>query len=144
MNAKRYVGVVVKNGDRFLICKRNDIEMGQGEWSIPAGKVENDEDLKTSARREFFEETASNINNHELKFVGMIPRHTRDGSKMKGLMYVYMIDTENPINVDLEEAIDGQEHTEWGYYTISEMRNMKISVFLYKLFEFMEKDLTFA
>ena len=144
MNAKRYVGVVVKCGDRFLICKRNDEEMGQGEWSIPAGKVENNESLKNSAKREFFEETASNINNHDLKFVGMIPRHTRDGAKMKGLMYVYMINVENQIHVDLEEAIDGHEHTDWGYYTLEEMKNMKISVFLYKLFEFMPNDLTFA
>jgi ADP-ribose pyrophosphatase YjhB (NUDIX family) len=144
MNVKRYVGVVVKNGNRFLICKRNDVELGQGEWSIPAGKVEDNENLENSAKREFFEETASNINDYELSFAGMIPRNTRDGGKMKGLMYVYKIETENPINVDLEEAIDGHEHTAWGYYTLEEMKNMKISVFLYKLFEFMSKDLTFA
>lgn len=138
MNVKRYVGVVVKNGNRFLICKRNDVELGQGEWSIPAGKVEDNENLENSAKREFFEETASNINDYELSFAGMIPRNTRDGGKMKGLMYVYKIETENPINVDLEEAIDGHEHTAWGYYTLDEMKNMKISVFLYKLFEFIE------
>jgi ADP-ribose pyrophosphatase YjhB (NUDIX family) len=138
MNVKRYVGVIVKNGNRFLICKRNDVELGQGEWSIPAGKVEDSENLENSAKREFFEETASNINDHKLSFAGMIPRNTRDGSKMKGLMYVYKIETEHQINVDLEEAIDGHEHTDWGYYTIDEMKNMKISVFLYKLFEFIE------
>ena len=137
MNAKRYVGVIVKNGNKFLICKRNDVELGQGEWSIPAGKAEDKEDLEVTAKREFFEETASSIENYELKFAGMIPRHTRDGSRMKGLMYVYRIDVDNQIYVDLEEAIDGNEHTDWGYFTLEEMKNMKISVFLYKLFEFL-------
>ena len=137
MNAKRYVGVIVKCGDKFLICKRNDELLGQGEWSIPAGKIEHGEEIKISARREFFEETAININNFELEFAGIIPRYTRDGSKMKGLMYTYIINVEKQLIPDLEEAIDGSEHTDCGYFTLNDMKNMKINTFLYKLFEFM-------
>jgi ADP-ribose pyrophosphatase YjhB (NUDIX family) len=136
MNAKRYVGVIVKYEDKFLICKRNDESLGQGEWSIPAGKVDGDEKLEVSAKREFFEETAVNIDDQELKFAGMIPRYTRDGSKMKGLMYTYQIDVKVSLKPNLEEAIDGSEHTDWGYFTLDEMKNMKINTFLYKLFEF--------
>jgi hypothetical protein len=40
---------------------------------------------------------------------------------------------------DLEEAIDGHEHTDWGYFTLNDMKNMKINTFLYKLFEFILK-----
>ena len=137
MNAKRYVGVIVKCGDKFLICKRNDESLGQGEWSIPAGKIEHEEEIKISARREFFEETAININNFELEFAGIIPRYTRDGSKMKGLMYTYIINVDKQLIPDLEEAIDGHEHTECGYFTLNDMKNIKINTFLYKLFEFM-------
>jgi 8-oxo-dGTP pyrophosphatase MutT (NUDIX family) len=137
MNAKRYVGVIVKCGDKFLICKRNDELLGQGEWSIPAGKIEHEEEIKISARREFFEETAININNFELEFAGIIPRYTRDGSKMKGLMYTYIINIDEQLTPDLEEAIDGHEHTECGYFTLNDMKNIKINTFLYKLFEFM-------
>ena len=137
MNAKRYVGVIVKCGDKFLICKRNDELLGQGEWSIPAGKIEHEEEIKISARREFFEETAININNFELEFAGIIPRYTRDGSKMKGLMYTYIINVDKQLIPDLEEAIDGSEHTDCGYFTLNDMKNMKINTFLYKLFEFM-------
>ena len=137
MNAKRYVGVIVKCGDKFLICKRNDELLGQGEWSIPAGKIEHEEEIKISARREFFEETAININNFELEFAGIIPRYTRDGSKMKGLMYTYIINVDKELIPDLEEAIDGSEHTDCGYFTLNDMKNMKINTFLYKLFEFM-------
>lgn len=136
MNAKRYVGVIVKYEDKFLICKRNDESLGQGEWSIPAGKVEDGEELEVSAKREFFEETAVNIEDQELKFAGMIPRYTRDGSKIKGLMYTYQIDVKVSLKPNLEEAIDGSEHTAWGYYTLDEIKKMKINVFLYKLFEF--------
>ena len=137
MNAKRYVGVIVKCGDKFLICKRNDELLGQGEWSIPAGKIEHEEEIKISARREFFEETAININNFELEFAGIIPRYTRDGSKIKGLMYTYIINVDKQLIPDLEEAIDGSEHTDCGYFTLNDMKNMKINTFLYKLFEFM-------
>jgi 8-oxo-dGTP pyrophosphatase MutT (NUDIX family) len=137
MNAKRYVGVIVKCGDKFLICKRNDELLGQGEWSIPAGKIEHEEEIKISARREFFEETAININNFELEFAGIIPRYTRDGSKMKGLMYTYIINVDKQLIPDLEEAIDGSEHTDCGYFTLNDMKNIKINTFLYKLFEFM-------
>jgi ADP-ribose pyrophosphatase YjhB (NUDIX family) len=139
MNAKRYVGVIVKYGDKFLICKRNDESLGQGEWSIPAGKIEGSEKVEESAKREFFEETDININNFELEFAGIIPRYTRDGGKMKGLMYTYIINVEKQLTPDLEEAIDGHEHTDWGYFTLNDMKNMKINTFLYKLFEFISK-----
>jgi hypothetical protein len=55
---------------------------------------------------------------------------------MKGLMYTYQIDVKVSLKPNLEEAIDGSEHTEWGYFTLNEMKNMKINTFLYKLFEF--------
>ena len=136
MKAKRYVGIIVKYNDKFLICKRNDELLGQGEWSVPAGKVDGDETLETSAKREFFEETSININDHNLIFAGIIPRYTIDGSKMKGLMYTYIINVDKQLTPNLEEAIDGHEHTDWGYFTLKEIKNMKINTFLYKLFEF--------
>jgi 8-oxo-dGTP pyrophosphatase MutT (NUDIX family) len=139
MNYKRYVGVVIKHDGRFLICKRNPEGMIPGMWSIPAGKIEDGEDVKTAAQREFFEETAININDQELKFLGMIPRYSRDGKRMKGLMYVYMVEAERAMNPDLDEAIDGQEHTECGYFTVEDMKPLAIDAFLYKLFEFISE-----
>jgi ADP-ribose pyrophosphatase YjhB (NUDIX family) len=139
MNYKRYVGVVIKHDGKFLICKRNSEGMTPGMWSIPAGKIEDGEDVKTAAQREFFEETAININDQELKFLGMIPRYNRDGKRMKGLMYVYMVEAERAMNPDLDEAIDGDEHTECGYFTVEDMKPLAIDAFLYKLFEFISE-----
>ena len=111
MDKKRYTGVIVKHKDKILLCKRNNQGSFPGMWSIPGGKLEEGETTKEGAMREFFEETNVDISNEELTFVGMIPRHTRDGKKIKGLMYVYLLKVDNPIHPDLINAIDGEEHT---------------------------------
>jgi 8-oxo-dGTP pyrophosphatase MutT (NUDIX family) len=144
METKRYVGVIVKKNDKFLICKRNNPGLLPGYWSIPAGKIEENEEPQTGARREFFEETALSLNNEELKFVGLIPRYTRDGKKAKGLMYTYMIETDKPFIPDLDEAIDGEEHTECGYFTAEEIKNMRIDIFLMKLLEILSNKFDFS
>jgi ADP-ribose pyrophosphatase YjhB (NUDIX family) len=135
MEKKRYVGVVVKLKNKVLLCKRNSQGSFPGMWSIPGGKLEENETTQEGARREFFEETNININNIELTFVGLIPRHTRDGNKIKGLMYVYLLEVEFPIYPDLLNAIDGEEHTECGYFSIEEISEEKSGEYLHKLLE---------
>ena len=139
MNYKRYVGGIIKHDGKFVICKRNPEGSTEGMWSIPAGKIEPQEDVRLAAKREFFEETAINIDNQDLKFVGMIPRYSRDGKRMKGLMYTYMIEVETPCHPNLEEAIDGQEHSECGYFSVEDIKSLSIDTFLYSLFEFISK-----
>ncbi len=117
MDKKRYVGVAVKHQNKLLLCKRNNLGSFPGMWSIPGGKLEENETTQEGAKREFFEETALNINDIELTFIGLIPRHTRDGKKVKGFMYVYLLNVESPLYPDLLNAIDGEEHTECGYFT---------------------------
>ena len=138
---KTYVGVLVKCKDKFLLCKRNAIGSFPGMWSIPAGKVEGDEETIDASKREFFEETAINIDDKELKFVGLIPRHTRDGKKIKGMMYVYQLDTDEEIYPDLANAIDGEEHSECGFFTISEIKSEMIGTYLQKLIEIISKKI---
>jgi ADP-ribose pyrophosphatase YjhB (NUDIX family) len=139
MDKKRYTGVIVKCGDKILLCKRNNLGSFPGMWSIPGGKVEEGETTQEGAKREFFEETAINIENETLTFVGMIPRHTRDGKKIKGLMYVYLLNVESPIYPDLETAIDGEEHTECGYFSLDEISEEKSGEYLPKLIEIILK-----
>ncbi len=135
MEKKRYVGVMVKCKDKILLCKRNNQGSFPGMWSIPGGKLEENETTQEGAKREFLEETDVDINNLELKFVGLIPRHTRDGKKVKGLMYVYLLEVEEPIIPDLENAIDGEEHTECGYFSIDEIKPETSGEYLHKLSE---------
>jgi 8-oxo-dGTP diphosphatase len=135
MERKRYVGVMVKCKDKVLLCKRNNLGSFPGMWSIPGGKLEENETPMEGAKREFFEETAVDINDKEINFIGLIPRHTRDGKKVKGLMYVYLLDVEEPIIPDLVNAIDGEEHTDTGYFTLDEIKPETSGEYMYQLIE---------
>lgn len=139
MEKKRYVGVMVKCKDKILLCKRNNQGAYPGMWSIPGGKLEGDETTQDGAKREFLEETDVDISDMDLQFIGLIPRHTRDGKKIKGLMYVYLLDVENEIEPDLENAIDGHEHTEWDYFTLNGIKPETSGDYMYKLAEIVLK-----
>ena len=139
MDKKRYAGVAVKHDNKLLFCKRNNKGAYPGMWSIPGGSMEPGEDSKDSAKREFFEEMGVNIDEHELNFVGLIPRYTRDGKKLKGLMYVYLNEPEQAIIPDLESAIDGEEHTECKYATLDDITPEETGDFMYKLAELLLK-----
>ena len=135
MHKKRYAGVVVKCKDKVLLAKRNNLGSFPGMWSIFGGRVEEGEDTRDAAKREFFEETSIDINDEDISFVGLIPRYTRDGKKVKGMMYVYQLNIDSPIIPDLENAMDGEEHTEFNYFTKNQITPEKSGVYLYKLLE---------
>ena len=42
---KKSAGVIVKSGNKCLLCKRSNVETYSGEWSIPGGKVEPGEEI---------------------------------------------------------------------------------------------------
>lgn len=141
MDNKRYVGVLVKCKDKVLLCKRNANGSYPGMWSIPAGKLESDESTMDAAKREFFEETAIDIDDEKLTFIGLIPRHTRDGKKTKGLMYVYIWEPKEEIMPDLENAIDGEEHTDAKYFSLNEIDPLTTGMYLHRLIEIiLEKE----
>lgn len=126
MEKKRYAGVLVKYKDKVLLCKRNKEGSFPGMWSIPAGKIEDGEKSIDAAKREFFEETSVDIDNSQIKFIGVLPRFTRDGTKSKGMMYVYFLDSDEIVEPDFESAIDGEEHSEWNYFTKNQIKNLNI------------------
>jgi ADP-ribose pyrophosphatase YjhB (NUDIX family) len=118
---KKYAGVIVRKGDKCLFCKRNaDMSKFSGEWSIPGGSVEKGEEILHAAQREFYEETDYELET-PINFLGVIKRMNREGTKQKGMMYVFGTDVENEINPDLENAIDGEEHSECGYFGVDEL-----------------------
>lgn len=139
MENKRYVGVMVKCKDKVLLCKRNNLGSFPGMWSIPGGKLEENETPMEGAKREFLEETDVNINDKEIKLIGLIPRHTRDGKKVKGLMYVYLLEVEEPIIPDFVNAIDGEEHTDFGYFTLDEINPETSGDYFHRLAEIILK-----
>lgn len=117
---KRYSGVIVKCGDEVLLCKRNVTGTLPGQWSIPCGHLEKGEHPMDGVKREFKEETNYTLDN-SLKLIGFVKRYNRDGSEVRGLMYVFMMETDEKINPDLENAIDGDEHTMCGYFNVNNL-----------------------
>ena len=117
---KRYTGVLVKVGDEVLLCKRNNKGSLPGVWSIPAGKIDGEESPSAAAKREFFEETNNDING-SLKLIGFVNRSSRDGSEYRGLMYVFLYEPKDRVIPDLDNAKDGDEHTECGYFTLENL-----------------------
>ena len=117
---KRYSGIIVKANNKVLLCKRNNDGSLPGEWSIPGGKLEDNETPIDGAVREFYEETNLKVNS-PLNLCGMLKRYTRDGKNVKGLMYTFLMEVDKEMNPDLENAYDGSEHTECGYFSYDEL-----------------------
>lgn len=113
---KRYSGLIVKFGDKVLLCKRNLMGDRPGRWSIPAGKIEKNESALSAVIREFYEETNITITEEPI-FVGMI----KTDSQKSGIMYVFLHISDKKLSPDLKNAKDGDEHTECGYFNFNEM-----------------------
>ena len=109
-----YSGVMLRCGDKVLLCKRRD-DIGDeylpGYWSVPAGYVEEDEEIKTCAIRETFEETKIELDPSSVKFLSAYPAH---GGRGVFYDYVCMVDSE------FEPVLD-EEHSDWGYFGVSEI-----------------------
>ena len=132
---KRYSGVIVKCGDEVLLCKRNATGELPGQWSIPCGHLEKGEHPMDGVKREFKEETNYTLDN-DLKLVGFVKRYNREGSEIKGLMYVFLfnenVEKQKP---DLEDAEDGHEHSECGFFMLENLPNDDRNDQLYEILE---------
>jgi len=117
---KRYGGIIIRCEDEVLLCKRNNKDTLPGVWSIPAGKLTKNESPLEGSLREFFEETNIEIKK-KIDLVGFINRKTRDGKSNKGLMYVFLCDVDEKICPDLENAVDGDEHSMCSYFNINNL-----------------------
>ena len=112
---KKAAGILVVNNGKCLLCKRNTEGSLPGEWSVPAGKIEPREGPISAAQREFYEETALDIDG-QLDFIGVVKRSNREGTKPKGVLYIFRNNSDEKLIPDLNSAIDGDEHTECGYF----------------------------
>jgi ADP-ribose pyrophosphatase YjhB (NUDIX family) len=102
-------GTIIQYGDKVLMCKRAEKQAYGGEWSIPLGKVNTNESPINGAKREFFEETNIKLTG-DIKLIDII---TRDNGT---IIYVYYKNSGKELIPDLENAKDGKEHTQCGYY----------------------------
>jgi 8-oxo-dGTP pyrophosphatase MutT (NUDIX family) len=117
---KKFAGVLIKVGDKVLLCKRVEYISRGGEWSIPGGQIENGETPIDAAVRELYEET--NIRpTAPLNLVGVLPTSLSDDSPKTGVIYIFLMEVDKEVSPDIESAHDGFEHTDWGYFKIGSL-----------------------
>ncbi|MEJ2057379.1 MAG: NUDIX hydrolase, partial [Desulfofustis sp.] len=63
-NPKLVVGTIPQCGDRILLCRRA-IKPARGQWTLPAGYLENGETLEAGAARETVEESGYHVSGLE-------------------------------------------------------------------------------
>lgn len=107
-------GVIIQYGDKVLMCKRAENKVYGGQWSIPIGHVERNESPLNGATREFYEETNIKLGG-DIKLIDII---TKDNGT---IIYVYYKNSGRELIPDLENAKDGHEHTDCGYYSYDEL-----------------------
>ena len=113
---RRSAGILVKNGNEVLLCKRSDdCKTFAGHWSIPGGGIEKNESSQSAAIREFLEETNAYINEP------MILVGTSVDEKTSHKMDVFLVDIDRRISVSLQDARDGFEHTECRYFQMDDL-----------------------
>lgn len=128
---RRSAGVIIKHGDEVLLCKRSPDETLPNIWSIPGGGIENGESPGQAAIREVHEETNIELTT-DLDLVGMIDTKNEDGSKT-GMMFVFLQETKDRKNADLEKASHGKEHSTCKYFKSEDIPKQKKTKELYDI-----------
>jgi len=108
-----FSGVLIKCKNKVLLCKRREDIPDTAlpdYWSVPAGYVEPEEEIKQAAIRETLEETKIELDVASVKFLAAWPAHGG------GIFYDYVAEIEE----ELEPIID-EEHSDWGYFSIDEL-----------------------
>ena len=103
MKSNRSSGIILKFGNKVLLCKRADHETYSGKWFIPSGHLEANETPKDCAYREFYEETNIKIE-EEISLVGFITKKDEEG-KPKGLIYVYLYESDKKKMPNLAQIV---------------------------------------
>ena len=128
---RRSAGVIIKHGDEVLLCKRSPDETLPNIWSIPGGGIENGESPGQAAIREVHEETNIELTT-DLDLVGMIDTKNEDGTKT-GMMFVFLQETKDRKNADLEKASHGKEHSTCKYFKSEDIPKQKNTKELYDI-----------
>lgn len=123
-------GIIEKDG-KYLLVQENK-EKCRGEWNIPAGGVDDGENVVDAAKREVFEETGCKV-----EITGVLEIVNKNLENMDVLTFVFdtelieeniKIDGKEISNVDwfsYEEILDMKNNLRAGGYFISAINNKK-------------------
>lgn len=95
------VSCFIECNDRILLLHRNDNKPQGNTWGVPAGKVEQNEDLINSLKREIFEETGLIIETNNLNFFKTLYVKYSD---FDFIYYMYNTKIDNEVSVILNNS----------------------------------------
>ncbi len=122
------VGIVVCLNDeqQFLVIRRSDIDQREGQWTIPGGHIDDeDESIESGAIRELDEETNLKCDIDDLVYLG----------EPKSQKYYYLTQKwTGAVNVDKPNPHTGQiEHDDYKWLSIEDVKdidNSEIPIYL--------------
>jgi 8-oxo-dGTP pyrophosphatase MutT (NUDIX family) len=114
------VGIVVclDDEEQFLIIRRSDIDRREGQWTMPGGHIDDEDDsIEAGAARELEEEANLKCELSDLQYLGQT-------SKNK---YHYLTTKwSGKVNVDKPNPHSGQiEHDDYKWATIDEIKEIE-------------------
>ena len=106
-------GLIEKNG-KYLLVKENQ-KICKGKWNIPAGGVDNNENVIEAAKREIFEETGCRV-----KIKGILEIVNKNLESVDLLLFIFDAEL-------VEENIqsDGEEISDVSWFSYEEILGMK-------------------
>ena len=110
------VGAIIEKEGKILFLKRNH-EPFKDCWGLPGGKVEDGETVEEAVIREIKEETNLDLTNPKFMF------YHNEIYKDKGWFGIALFFTGNFSG----EIKLSHEHTKYDWFTIEEIREMKIA-----------------
>ena len=114
MNKKIVAGGVIEKDNKFLLIKENK-EICKGKWNIPAGTVEEGENVIETAKREIFEETGCKV---EINGILEIVNKQMENTDIIGFFFETTL-------IDENIKIDGNEIIDIKWFSYEEILNMK-------------------
>jgi len=122
------VGIVVclNNEQQFLIIRRSDIDSRAGQWTMPGGHIdEEDDSIEAGAIRELEEEANLSCKISDLKYLD---------KPSKNKYYYLTTNWTGDVNVNKPNPHTGEvEHDDYKWVTIEEIKdidNTKIPIYL--------------
>lgn len=106
-------GLIEKDG-KFLLVKENQ-KICKGKWNIPAGGVDDNENVIDAAKREIFEETGCTA-----KINGILEIINQNLENVDLLLFIFDAEL---VKENIQS--DGEEISDIGWFSYEEILNMK-------------------
>lgn len=116
------IAVIKNNQGKYLLTKRTQIDPEDKDflpfvWNLPGGEIEKNESSEEALKREVYEEL--HVDLHKYKLLPKIFTHFRNDYQFIFNVFTCKLKDEN------QEIILNEETSEYGWFTIEEIRKLK-------------------